>query len=120
MLTSALLHDQRIGKLPNAKLEGATSNGWLSPHATHFSFTGPDLLHDLRLLILQSFNAGSGGGDFKAEDERDEQRREDQGTPCDNSRELKSEETRALRCAPRGDADATARERPCSDRCSRA
>jgi hypothetical protein len=71
-LISALLHDQRIGKLPNPKLKGATSNGWLSPHATHLGFASPNLLNDLRLLILESFNAGGGGGDFKAQDERDE------------------------------------------------
>jgi hypothetical protein len=118
-LISAILHDQRIGKLPNPELKGATSNGWFSPDATHLGFAGTDLLNDLRLLVLQSFNAGSGRGDFKAEDERNEQRREDQRTPCDYSRELKSEETRALRCAPRGDADAAARERPCCDRCPR-
>jgi hypothetical protein len=118
-LISALLHDQRIGKLPNPEFKGATSNGWLSPHATHLSFAGTDLLNDLRLLVLQSFNASGGGGDFKAEDKRDEQCRKDQRTPRDNSRELKSEETSALRCAPRGDANAAARERPCSDRCPR-
>jgi hypothetical protein len=49
---SAVLHDQRIGKLPDPELKCATSNGRLSPHATHLGFTGPNLFNNLRLFVL--------------------------------------------------------------------
>ena len=56
-LTSALLHDQGVGKLTDPEFEGTTSNGWLATHATHLRLTGTNLLDDLGLLILQPFDS---------------------------------------------------------------
>jgi hypothetical protein len=96
-LISALLHDQWIGKLPNSKFKGAASNGWLATDAAHLRLARTNLLNDLRLLILQSFYAGCGGGYFKAEDERNKKCCEHHCATRDDTCELQPEETRALR-----------------------